>query len=65
MNISLQKSWRRSCAILSWVKESTVKAIHSSGAHGQVFALAKEMVDMPLSIEKVLESPIHEARAAQ
>jgi len=31
---------------------------------GQVFALAKEMVDMPLrQIEKLLESPIHEARA--
>lgn len=31
---------------------------------GQVFALAKEFIDMPLGeIEKLLESPIHEARA--
>ncbi len=31
---------------------------------GQVFALAKEFIDMPLDeIEKLLESPIHEARA--
>lgn len=31
---------------------------------GQVFALAKEFVEMPLDeIEKLLESPIHEARA--
>ncbi len=31
---------------------------------GQVFALAKEFVDMPISeIETLLESPIHEARA--
>lgn len=31
---------------------------------GQVFALAKEFIDMPLSdIEKLLESPIHEVRA--
>jgi 3-methyladenine DNA glycosylase AlkD len=31
---------------------------------GQVFALAKEFIEMPLSeIEKLLESPIHEARA--
>lgn len=31
---------------------------------GQVFALAKEFIDMPLSeIEKLLDSPIHEARA--
>lgn len=31
---------------------------------GQVFALAKEFVEMPLKeIEKLLESPIHEARA--
>jgi len=30
---------------------------------GQVFALAKEFIDMPLSeIEKLLESPIHEVR---
>jgi 3-methyladenine DNA glycosylase AlkD len=30
---------------------------------GQVFALAKEFIDMPLEeIEKLLESPIHEAR---
>ena len=30
---------------------------------GQVFALAKEFMDMPLAeIEKLLESPIHEAR---
>lgn len=30
---------------------------------GQVFALAKEFVDMPLDeVEKLLESPIHEAR---
>ncbi|RPE12424.1 DNA alkylation repair protein [Chitinophaga lutea] len=30
---------------------------------GQVFQLAKEMMDMPLAqIEKLLESPIHEAR---
>jgi hypothetical protein len=32
-------------------------------AMGQVFALAKTFVDMPLAeIEKLLESPIHEAR---
>jgi len=31
---------------------------------GQVFTLAKEFIEMPLSeIEKLLESPIHEARA--
>jgi DNA alkylation repair enzyme len=31
---------------------------------GQVFALAKEFIDMPPSeIEKLLESPIHEVRA--
>src|SRR5688572_32429356 len=31
---------------------------------GQVFALAKEFIDMPLDeIEKLLESPIHEVRA--
>jgi 3-methyladenine DNA glycosylase AlkD len=31
---------------------------------GQLFALAKEFIDMPLAeIEKLLESPIHEARA--
>lgn len=31
---------------------------------GQVFALAKEFIEMPLDeIEKLLESPIHEARA--
>jgi 3-methyladenine DNA glycosylase AlkD len=31
---------------------------------GQVFSLAKEFMDMPLDeIEKLLESPIHEARA--
>ena len=31
---------------------------------GQVFELAKEFIEMPLSeIEKLLESPIHEARA--
>jgi hypothetical protein len=31
---------------------------------GQVFALAKEFVDMPpAEIEQLLESPIHEARA--
>jgi len=31
---------------------------------GQVFALAKEFIEMPLNeIEKLLESPIHEARA--
>lgn len=31
---------------------------------GQVFALAKEFIDMPLKeIEKLLDSPIHEARA--
>lgn len=31
---------------------------------GQVFALAKEFIEMPLSeIEKLLDSPIHEARA--
>lgn len=31
---------------------------------GQVFALAKEFIDMPLDeIEKLLDSPIHEARA--
>ena len=31
---------------------------------GQVFALAKEFIDMaPTEIEKLLESPIHEARA--
>lgn len=31
---------------------------------GQLFALAKESIEMPLSeIEKLLESPIHEARA--
>ena len=30
---------------------------------GQVFALAKEFIDMPLDeVEKLLESPIHEAR---
>ncbi|HLA88340.1 MAG TPA: DNA alkylation repair protein [Anaerolineales bacterium] len=30
---------------------------------GQVFALAKEFIDMPLDeIEKLLESPTHEAR---
>src|SRR6185503_13567996 len=30
---------------------------------GQIFALAKEFIDMPLDeIEKLLESPIHEAR---
>jgi 3-methyladenine DNA glycosylase AlkD len=30
---------------------------------GQIFALAKEFIDMPLSdIEKLLESPIHEVR---
>jgi hypothetical protein len=30
---------------------------------GQVFALAKEFIDMPLEeIEKLLESPIHEVR---
>lgn len=30
---------------------------------GQIFALAKEFIDMPLAeIEKLLESPIHEAR---
>jgi 3-methyladenine DNA glycosylase AlkD len=30
---------------------------------GQVFALAKEFIDMPLDeIEKLLESPVHEAR---
>ena len=32
---------------------------------GQVFALAKEFIEMsPNEIEKLLESPIHEARAA-
>ena len=31
---------------------------------GQVFALAKEYIDMPpVEIEKLLESPVHEARA--
>src|SRR5688572_19498238 len=31
---------------------------------GQVFALAKEFIEMPLEeIEKLLESPIHEVRA--
>ena len=31
---------------------------------GQVFALAKEFIDMPLAeVEKLLESPIHEVRA--
>lgn len=31
---------------------------------GQLFALAKEFIDMPLAeIEKLLDSPIHEARA--
>jgi hypothetical protein len=30
---------------------------------GQVFALAKEFIDMPLDeVEKLLESPVHEAR---
>lgn len=36
----------------------------SAFAWGQVFALAKDFIDMPpAEIEKLLESPIHEVRA--
>jgi 3-methyladenine DNA glycosylase AlkD len=46
------------------VKTGDNKANQFMGVRmGQVFALAKEFIDMPLTeIEKLLESPIHEAR---
>jgi 3-methyladenine DNA glycosylase AlkD len=42
---------------------STVENVIWGVRMGQVFALAKEFMDMPLDeVEKLLESPIHEAR---